>query len=75
MDIEIFRTSSEEEREKFRKILLNEQLSFSEKWEKIPLVKRPKHGGKKEMCVIYISDFYKDRVEELCKRMTETNAS
>ena len=35
MDIELFRTSSEEERKKLRKILLNKQISFSERWEKI----------------------------------------
>lgn len=71
MDIEIFRTSSEEERKKLRKILLKEQMSFSERWEKIPLVKRPKHGGKKEMCVVYVSDFYKDRIDEICKQMED----
>ena len=31
MDIELFRTSSEEERKKLRKILLNKQISFSER--------------------------------------------
>ncbi len=65
MDIEVFRTSDEEERKQFRKILMDRQLSFSERWERIPMIKRPKHGGKKEMCVIYISDYYSNRVEEL----------
>ena len=63
MDIEIFRTSNEEERKKVRKILLDKQVSFSEQWEKIPLVKRVKYGGKKEMCVIYINDFYRDQID------------
>lgn len=71
MDIEIYRTCDESERMKIRKILLGRQLSFSEKWEKIPLIKRPHHGGKKEMCVIYISDYYKDQVEEICSLMEE----
>ena len=47
MDIEVFRTSDEEERKQFRKILMDRQLSFSERWERIPMIKRPKHGGKK----------------------------
>lgn len=66
MDIELYRTCDETERMKIRRILLENQLSFSEKWEKIPLIKRPHHGGKKEMCIIYISDYYKDRMEEIC---------
>lgn len=37
MDIEIFRTSDEEERKKFRNILMDKQVAFSERWEKIPL--------------------------------------
>lgn len=69
MDIEIYRTSDEADRTKIRKILLDRQLSFSEKWEKIPLIKRGKYGGKKEMCVIYISDYYKDQVKEICSLM------
>ena len=56
---------------KIRRILLGKQLSFSERWEKIPLIKRPQHGGKKEMCVIYISDYYKDRIEEICSLMEQ----
>ncbi|MBQ1393855.1 MAG: hypothetical protein IIY81_10085 [Lachnospiraceae bacterium] len=74
MDIELFRTSSEEERKKLRKILLDKQISFSERWEKIPLVKRGKYGGQKEMCVVYISEFYDDRVDEICKLMEKENA-
>lgn len=69
MDIEIFRTSNEEERKKFRKILLDKQVSFSERWEKIPLVRRAKHGGRKEMCVIYINDYYKDQLDEIFEGM------
>lgn len=65
MEIEILRTSSEEERKKFRTVLMNHQVSFTERWERIPLFKRGKHGGKKEMCVIYINDYYKDQVEEI----------
>ena len=65
MEIEILRTSSEEERKKFRTVLMNHQVSFTERWERIPLSKRGKHGGKKEMCVIYINDYYKDQVEEI----------
>lgn len=74
MDIEIFRTSSEEERKKFRKILLDKQVSFSERWEKIPLVKRVKYGGKKEICVIYINDYYKDQIDEIFEGMEQTHA-
>ena len=74
MDIEIFRTSNEEERKKFRKILLDKQVSFSERWEKIPLVKRAKHGGRKEMCVIYINDYYKDQLHEIFEGMEQTKA-
>lgn len=65
MEIEILRTSSEEERKKFRAVLMDHQVSFTERWERIPLLKRGKHGGKKEMCVIYINDYYKDQVEEI----------
>lgn len=71
MDIEIYRTCDENERMKIRRILLGNQLSFSEKWEKIPFIKRAQYGGKKEMCVIYISDYYKDRIEEICSLMEE----
>lgn len=74
MDIEIFRTSNEEERKKVRKILLDKQVSFSEQWEKIPLVKRVKYGGKKEMCVIYINDYYKDQIDEIFEGMDKIKA-
>ena len=69
MDIDIFRTSDEEERKKMRKLLLGRQISFSEKWEKIPLLKRQKSGGKKEICVIYISDYYDHLIEEIKREM------
>lgn len=75
MDIEIFRTSDEEERKKFRNILMSKQVAFSERWEKIPLVKRGKHGGKKEMCVIYINDYYKDQIDEIIEGMEETKTN
>lgn len=74
MDIEIFRTSNEEERKKVRKILLDKQVSFSEQWEKIPLVKRVKYGGKKEMCVIYINDYYRDQIDEIFEGMDKVKA-
>lgn len=74
MDIEIFRTSNEEERKKVRKILLDKQVSFSEQWEKIPLVKRVKYGGKKEMCVIYINDYYRDQIDEIFEGMDKIKA-
>lgn len=74
MDVEVYRTSDEEERKKIRKILMDRQLSFSERWEKIPLLLRPKHKGKKEMCIIYVSDFYENQIPEICELMEKDHA-
>ncbi|MBQ1687731.1 MAG: hypothetical protein II073_00460 [Lachnospiraceae bacterium] len=72
MDIEVFRTSSEEERKKCRKLLLDRHLSYSEKWVRIPMLQRQKHQGKKEMCVFYINDFYENQKEELQRMLQQS---
>ncbi len=54
-DIELFSTIDVSAKNKVVSILVRNRISYLERWEKIPFLKRRDYRGAKELCVIYVN--------------------
>ncbi len=60
-DIELFCTTEMKTKEELVSRLVKGGISYLEKWEKIPFLKRRDYGGAKELCVIYVNGNQKQK--------------
>ena len=71
-DIELFSTTDFKAKDKVVSILVRHRVSYLERWEKVPLLRRREYGGAKELCVIYVNG---NQYEKAKKILDEFNRS
>ncbi|MBQ7584616.1 MAG: hypothetical protein IJT24_08385 [Lachnospiraceae bacterium] len=54
-DIELFSTTDFKAKDKVVSALVRHRVSYLERWEKIPFLRRREYGGAKELSVIYVN--------------------
>ena len=54
-----------EKKETLVRMLVNDGISYLEKWERVPFFRRKEFEGAKEICVIYVNENQKERAFEL----------
>ncbi|MGN0484883.1 MAG: hypothetical protein ACI4HI_15170 [Lachnospiraceae bacterium] len=50
--------------------LVSERISYLERWEKVPFLKRKMYEGAKEVCVIFCDKYQKKEAEEIVAQVT-----
>ena len=64
-DVELFSTTDIESKTKAVSILVRNRISYLERWEKIPLLKRREYSGAKQLCVIYVNGNQYDKAKKI----------
>jgi hypothetical protein len=70
-DIELFSTTDIESKTKAVSILVRNRISYLERWEKIPLLKRREYGGAKELCVVYVNGNQYEKAKRILDEFNE----
>lgn len=70
-DIELFSTTDFEAKSKVVSALVRHRVSYLERWEKIPLLRRREFGGAKELCVIYVNGNQYGKAKKILDEFTE----
>ncbi|MCR5774361.1 MAG: hypothetical protein K6G42_04690 [Lachnospiraceae bacterium] len=71
-DIELFSTTDLRAKDKVVSTLVKHRVSYLERWEKVPLLRRREYGGAKELCVIYVNGNQYGKAKKI---LDEFNAS
>ncbi len=73
-DIELFSTTDFKAKDKVVSILVRHRVSYLERWEKVPLLKRREYGGAKELCVIYVNGNQYGKAKKILDEFNATYA-
>ena len=73
-DIELFSTTDFKAKDQIVSILVRHRVSYLERWEKVPLLKRREYGGAKELCVIYVNGNQYGKAKKLLDDFNESYA-
>ena len=73
-DIELFSTTDFEAKSKVVSALVRHRVSYLERWEKIPLLRRREFGGAKELCVIYVNGNQYGKARKILEEFEEAYA-
>ncbi|MBQ9606430.1 MAG: hypothetical protein IJV16_04565 [Lachnospiraceae bacterium] len=71
-DIELFSTTDFKAKDKVVSILVRHRVSYLERWEKVPLLKRREYGGAKELCVIYVNGNQYGKAKKILDEFNES---
>lgn len=64
-DVELFSTTDVAAKSKVVSILVRNRISYLERWEKIPFLKRRDYKGAKELCIIYVNGNQYDKAKKI----------
>ena len=64
-DVELFSTTDVAAKSKVVSILVRNRISYLERWEKIPFLKRRDYRGAKELCIIYVNGNQYDKAKKI----------
>ena len=70
-DIELFSTTDFKAKDKVVSILVRHRVSYLERWEKIPLLRRREYGGARELCVIYVNGNQYEKARKILDEFNE----
>lgn len=70
-DVELFSTTDIESKTKAVSVLVRNRISYLERWEKIPLLRRREYGGAKELCVIYVNGNQYEKAKKILDEFNE----
>ncbi len=71
-EVELFRTTDFETKKKVVETLIRERISYLEKQQKIPFLKRSEYNGSQNVYIICVSDLQKDAADEILKGLDLT---
>lgn len=71
-DIELFSTTDFNAKKQVVSILVKHRVSYLERWEKVPLLKRREYGGAKELCVIYVNGNQYGKAKKILDEFNES---
>ena len=70
-DVELFSTTDIESKTKAVSVLVRNRISYLERWEKIPLLRRREYGGARELCVIYVNGNQYEKAKKILDEFNE----
>ena len=70
-DVELFSTTDIESKSKAVSVLVRNRISYLERWEKIPLLRRREYGGARELCVIYVNGNQYEKAKKILDEFNE----
>ena len=72
-DVELFSTTDIESKTKAVSVLVRNRISYLERWEKIPLLRRREYGGARELCVVYVNGNQYEKAKKILDEFNEEN--
>ena len=70
-DVELFSTTDIESKTKAVSVLVRNRISYLERWEKIPLLRRREYGGARELCVVYVNGNQYEKAKKILDEFNE----
>ena len=70
-DVELFSTTDIESKSKAVSVLVRNRISYLERWEKIPLLRRREYGGARELCVVYVNGNQYEKAKKILDEFNE----
>ena len=70
-DVELFSTTDIESKTKAVSVLVRYRISYLERWEKIPLLRRREYGGARELCVVYVNGNQYEKAKKILDEFNE----
>ncbi len=74
-DVELTRTVDIKEKDKLQSLLVKGGISYLEKWEKVPLLRRRDYYGAKEVCAIYVNENQKAQADKILNSLQQSGDS
>ncbi|MBP7348510.1 MAG: hypothetical protein KA965_07490 [Butyrivibrio sp.] len=66
-EVELYRTDDMKKKEHLLNMLIRERISYLEKQEKIPILKRKEYNGNQIMYIICVDEMQKDAADVILK--------
>lgn len=66
-EVELYRTDDMKKKEHLLNMLIRERISYLEKQEKIPILKRKEYNGNQIMYIICVDEMQKDSADVILK--------
>lgn len=70
-EVVVYKTANLKMRHLVESSLVAERISFLERWEKIPLLKRKGYDGAKELCIIFCDRYQEEEAKQIVATVLE----